>query len=208
MNMHKISTIALIAAVGFGFVAAGFWTDEDSANTDKEDQITENVDTTGITPGTSFWAESKATEANQQDLTSAEPIPNMDDSLERQNLRERYETLNDQNEIFHVYLMSHGKVVSYFTAQGKVSSVNSKLTQTEQVFRVPGCNEHRSGNDCWKTVSSPQLDGSYGTNGDAVFFFTTDGSYVEWNGEYVVSQRPLSINTPISLEADVNASVN
>lgn len=30
---------------------------------------------------------------------------------------------------------------------------------------------------CFKTVESPQMDGSYGTNGAAIFFFTTSG---EW----------------------------
>lgn len=124
--------------------------------------------------------------------------------MERQNLRRRYETLNDQNQQFHVYLMSHGNVVSYYVAQGKVSSVNSKLTQPQQIVEDSG--DHYDGEQNDHVVSSPQLDGSYGTNGDAIFFFTTDGSYVEWNGEYLVSERPMNIQTPLSLEADVNVS--
>jgi len=48
-------------------------------------------------------------------------------------------------------------------------------------------------------VDSPQLDGSYGTNGDGIFFFTTEGAYVEWNGEYMVSDFPLKMSTTPAL---------
>lgn len=204
-------THAVIGLLALTIAASGcVSSQENPSGNQAEEELTENIDTTGITPGTSFWAEMKATEANQQQLTKEEPIPAMEDSLERQNLKQRYQTLNDQNEIFHVYLMSHGKVVSYFAAQGKVSSVNSKLTQPQQLVRCRSGDQGRydtvNSNDQHCVVSSPQLDGSYGTNGDGVFFFTTDGSYVEWNGEYVVSERPLNINTPLSLEAQVNVS--
>ncbi len=43
-------------------------------------------------------------------------------------------------------------------------------------------------------VESPALDGSYGTNGDGVFFFLTDGAYMEWNGKYLLSDRPVRLN--------------
>jgi len=125
----------------------------------------------------------------------------MESSLERANLIQRYQYLNDENNVHHVYLMSNdGKVVSYFVAQGKVSSVNSKLTNDAQIVASQQCLDETWNEDeaaCFKTVESPQMDGSYGTNGDAIFFFTTDGSYVEWNGKYVVSEEPLNIQTAI-----------
>lgn len=151
--------------------------------------------------GGSYVYEIKMTEKNQMNLVQKRPPFQMDDSLERQNLIQRYQYLNDKNNVHHVYLMSNdGKVVSYFVAQGKVSSVNSKLTNDLQPVRIPGCDSHNEGNDCWKVVESPQMDGSYGTNGDAIFFFTTSGEYVEWNGKYVVSEKPLNIQTAVSLE--------
>ncbi len=141
----------------------------------------------------------------------------MDNSLERQNLIDRYKYLNDRNNVHHVYLMSHdGKVVSYYTAQGKVSSVNSKLTNDRQLVKVPNA-EYDEANGAagpsgpnWKLVESPQMDGSYGSNGDAIFFFTTDGHYVEWNGLYVVSEEPKNIQTSVTLtdEVDENESEN
>lgn len=32
--------------------------------------------------------------------------------------------------------------------------------------------------------------------GDGIFFFTTEGAYVEWAGEYMVSDFPLKLSTP------------
>lgn len=204
MNTKRALGLALITVA---IVASGC-TAQDQINDKSQDiENSTNIDTSGAVPGATFWTEMKATEANQENLIKQQPIPGMENSLERENLVERYETLNNRDKIFHVYLMSHGKVVSYFTAQGKVSSVNSKLTQPEQLVRCRSGDQGEYDNadqrDKHCVVSSPQMDGSYGTNGDGVFFFTTDGSYVEWNGQYVVSERPLNIQTPLSLEADV-----
>lgn len=196
-KLGKASFILLIGLLTVGLTIGWF-----DSGPDKEEELSGEVNTENVELGDTFLTEAKATEKNHQGLVKAEPIPKMDDSLERENLIRRYDTLNDQNQIFHVYLMSFGKVVSYFPAQGKVSSVNSKLTQPEQLVpcdRTDGVGRH---GEC--VVSSPQLDGSYGSNGDAVFFYTTDGSYVEWNGEYLVSERPLNINTPLSLEKEVD----
>lgn len=199
----KNTRIAVAALLALTLIASGCA--DDGISDKKTDKLSGNIDVDkNLKIGQSYLAEMKATESNQQALVKSEPIPNMEKSLERSNLIKRYKTLNDQNEVFHVYLMSHGKVVSYFTAQGKVSSVNSKLTNPEQFVSCDRTQNMGRDEDC--VVSAPQLDGSYGTNGDGVFFFTTDGSYVEWNGEYMVSQRPLNIQTPLSLEADVNVS--
>lgn len=206
MNKNRIT----LALVTLAIVASGCTTANPNNNVDKNaDQLAKDsgIDTEGVQPGTSFLTEMKATESNQQTLVQKQPIPDMENSLERENLVERLRTLNDRDKVFHVYLMSHGKVVSYFTAQGKVSSVNSKLTQSQQLVKCDrgsdGEWEELFNKDDQCVVDSPQLDGSYGSNGDGVFFFTTDGSYVEWNGEYVVSERPLNIQTPLSLEAEV-----
>jgi len=150
--------------------------------------------------GTTHYFEQKFTELNQQRLVKATPPPKSDKSLERDNLARRYEFLNDQNKIFYVYLISYGKVMGYYTAQGKISSVNSRLTQEEQVIRGKyGCCDSNLN----VVVGSPQLDGSYGTNGDGIFFFTTEGAYVEWNAEYLVSDFPLTMSTPPLLVREI-----
>lgn len=149
--------------------------------------------------------EAALTETNQARLLTTNPPPTLDTSLERQNLIDRLELLNNQNKIFYVYLVSYGKVMAEYTAQGKISSVNSKLTTQEQVIKTPYYDSYNgAAGNLGLVVESPDLDGSYGTNGDAVFFFTTEGAYVEWSGEYFVSDFPLSLSTPPVLVRSLN----
>jgi len=157
-----------------------------------------------VAVGKTFNFEQKFTENNQERLVDGTPPPRLEKSLERENLKRRYEFLNDENKIFYVYLVSYGKVMAFHTAKGKVSSVNSRLTQEEQVIDVDmlGIDSYEA-NDA-VVVGSPQLDGSYGSNGDGIFFFTTQNAYVEWNGEYLVSDYPLKLSTPPQLVREVN----
>ena len=150
---------------------------------------------------TTSGQEAKLTESNQARLLTASPPPQLDKSLERENLIRRLDLLNDENKIFYIYLVSYGKVMAEYVAKGKISSVNSRLTTQEQIVKDPFANalDNRQG----KVVESPDLDGSYGTNGDAIFFFTTDGAYVEWAGEYMVSDFPLKLTTPPELVREI-----
>ena len=103
--------------------------------------------------------------------------------------------LNDENKLSYIYLVSYGKVMAFYTVKGKVSSVNSQITNPEQAL-----DDEHGGYDAGSVVlPSPAEDGSYGTNGDAVFFFTTEGVYVEWAGEYMLADQPLKLTTPPAL---------
>lgn len=189
--MNKSKTILItFLAIGLAASGASFLFGGSNSNDQTEDKLSENIDTSNVKLGQSFNTEMKSTEANHQDLVQKHPIPKMDKSLERENLIQRYNTLNDRDKIFHVYLFNHGKLIAYYTAQGKVSSVNSKLTQPDQL--VP-CDRSEGSWDEECVVSSPQLDGSYGTNGNGQFFFDTQGSYIETNMRYIVSERPLGL---------------
>jgi len=211
MNKN-MKLILIVVGIAFTVAMAGCLDNLENQNDGPDGGEIEsqtNVNLTGEI-GESYWFEVRATEKNQHGLVEAQPPFELDYSLERQNLIERYQHLNDRNNVHHVYLLSmDGKVVSYYTAQGKVSSVNSKLTNDRQIVHVSGCGfdggngAGGSKGPCYKTVESPQMDGSYGENGDAVFFFTTSGEYVEWNGWYLVSEEPKNIQTQVTLVEDV-----
>lgn len=141
---------------------------------------------------TTSGKEAALTEENQDRLLIASPPPKLTKSLERENLIRRLELLNDENKIFYIYLIDHGVVMAEYVCKGKVSSVNSKLTTQEQIVDDPWGYRDSSGG---RVVESPDLDGSYGSNGDAIFFFTTDGAYIEWPGVYHLSDFPLKLTT-------------
>lgn len=157
---------------------------------------------TGCPDGTSSTVaqEQKRTEANQQKLLKIQPPVSLDYSLERSNINKRTTLWNDENKISYIYLVSYGKVMAFYTIKGKVSSVNSQITNPEQIVQrryVSGGNRHTH------VLPSPAEDGSYGTNGDGIFFFTADGTYVEWAGSYMLADKPLKLSTPPELVREI-----
>lgn len=112
--------------------------------------------------------------------------------LERRNQVEKLKRFSDRNKIGYVYLISFGKLVGYWTIKGKVSAVNSQLTNQTQTWSMcSGCGDFGA--------ESIGDDGTWGTNegGDAgKFFFTTQGTMVVTDEHIVYSDQPLSINVP------------
>lgn len=218
MNRKLLLTLLVVSMIALAG-CAGF---DDTAPTDQGEELANSTgtDISGEI-GESAMFEMRLTESNQYGLIQAQPPVQMDESLERANLIRRYDYLNDRSNVHHVYMLSNdGEVINYAVAQGKVSSVNSKLTNDKQIVEVPGA-EFDHGNGAagaegpnFKVLESPQMDGSYGENGDAIFFFTTDGHYVEYNGIYLVSEEPKQINSPVTLvdevedDSDGNSSDN
>ena len=132
----------------------------------------------------SYGREQSITEVSQSNFNKNQPPKLLEWSLERDNLNKRNARWNNPNKVSYIYILSDtGIIISYFTIKGKVSSVNSKLTTNQQVVRRY-YNSATSG-----VVESPSMDGSYGSNGDAVFFFLTDGTYMEWAGKYLLSDN-------------------
>lgn len=136
--------------------------------------------------------EQELTEKNQTTLLENQPPTTLSWSLERDNINKRTNLWNNPNKVSYIYLVNYGKIMAFYTIKGKVSSVNSQITNPEQLtyrrMDSPVGIRYVEG-----TLPSPSEDGSYGTNGDAIFFFTTDGAYVEWHGDYMLSDQPLKL---------------
>ncbi len=157
--------------------------------------------------------EQNHTEENQRGLIATQPPPTLKSSLERANLIRRTNLWNDESKVSYIYLISFGKVMAFYTIKGKVSSVNSQLTNTDQLtwkcVKADGtyddngyCNSFGE-NVVSGSIPSPSEDGSYGTNGDGIFFFTTEGTYVEWSGEYMLADQPLKLSTQPELVREI-----
>lgn len=137
-------------------------------------------------------AEAKFSEDQQSRLLNAHPQPVLNYSLERVNLTERLNRFNDPNKVSYIYLLSDtGQIYAFLPIKGKVSSVNSKMSTGEQIVDDPFYWNNDGGG---QVVESPQEDGSYGTNGDAIFFFGAGGTYFEWNGKYLLADRPFQLS--------------
>lgn len=128
-----------------------------------------------------------------------QPTPtDLEYSLERYNLIRRAYWVNGQREkanalpceiekpLGYIVLFSGNTVVGKFVVDGKVSSLNSFLTPDSEYYSSDSINKWLS-----------DVDGSYGENDSGIFFFTPDGKYIEWSGEYLYSDIPFTVENPV-----------
>ena len=195
--MKKISAIALIICIA---VSCLFLTGCSSDNTNN---------TTGGTK-----ADTAAQKAVADTLSSNQPTPtDINYSLERYNLIRRAYWVNGQREkanallcaiekpLGYIVLFAGNTTVGRFVVDGKVSSLNSFLTPSN-VDKTYGSS---SGGYTTLTTEMADVDGSYGENDNGIFFFTPDGRYIEWTGEYLYSDIPFEIKNPVvSYEVSAN----
>lgn len=139
---------------------------------------------------------------NQAKLVTAVPMPQLTNSQERTNIAKRAELFNSPDKLSYIYLLSFGKVMAFYTVQGKVSSLNSFMSPQEQIVGADGTPCQSGWTVCF-TVQAPDVDGSYGNNPDGIFFFTTEGAYVEWKGDYMMSDQPLKLSTQPELVREI-----
>lgn len=142
-------------------------------------------------------------------LAKSQPTPtDINYSLERYNLIRRAYWVNGQREKaialpckvtkplgYIILLTESGAVLGNFVVDGKVSSLNSFLTPDSEYYEQEyGSNglSYGDGNN-WL----PDVDGSYGTNDNGIFFFTPDGKYIEWTGIYLYSDIPFTVDDPV-----------
>lgn len=148
-------------------------------------------------------------------LQENQPTPtDIDYSLERYNLIRRAYWVNGQREKanalpceiekplgYIVLFTESGSVVGRFVVDGKVSSLNSFLTPDSEYYEKNANYSTNSSSDTYVDRFSNKwladVDGSYGENDNGIFFFTTDGKYVEWTGIYLYSDIPFEVDAPV-----------
>lgn len=151
-------------------------------------------------------ADSDRTLAIADKLQDAQPTPtDINYSLERYNLIRRAYWVNGQREKanalpcsvekplgYIVLFTESGAIVNSFVVDGKVSSLNSFLTPDSEYYELV-----YGGTSSYVNEWLADVDGSYGTNDNGIFFFTPDGKYIEWTGTYLYSDIPFVVDTPI-----------
>lgn len=141
----------------------------------------------------------------QQRLTEIHPFPtDTPYSIYRFNLIRRHYWINGEMERamsmvfpgpslplgYVVLLAPNGGVVGSFPVQGSVTSLGYSLVPYSEYFERFLTNGTRN-----RWLANP--GGVYGTNNEGVFWFTPDGRYMEWNGTYLFSDIPFTVNDPV-----------
>ena len=139
------------------------------------------------------------------EIQANQPTPtDLEYSLERYNLIRRAYWVNGQREkamslpceiqrpLGYIILFSGNTVVGRFEVDGKVSSLNSYLTPDSDYYEYA-----YGGSSSYKNNWLADVDGSYGSNDNGIFFFTPDGKYIEWTGTYLYSDIPFIVENPV-----------
>lgn len=142
------------------------------------------------------WGEEEGNAA-RSDKTSAsnfdaqvdnDPVPNLSDSLERANIVEHLKRNNQPDRVRYIYLLADtGGVYAYYVIKGKVTSTAAQLTPTDEVV-------DRTNGDV--VTQAPTDDGSFGGDEGGIYFFTDQGTEIQWNGRWLLTDAPMRINTP------------
>lgn len=148
-------------------------------------------------------------ETTQKKLQEAVGVPEITNSTTRQAIADRAKVFDAQNKTTYIYLVSFGKVMAFYPVRGQVVSLRSYLTPVDRIVNSEGkqcdgwaCSS--SAGALGYVIAAPDIDGTYGDNVDGIFFFTADtGAYVEWKGEYLVSDQPLKFATQPELIREI-----
>ena len=150
-------------------------------------------------------AQEIAAKQNEQavnDLIANDSLPKITKSLERENIKRRAEFINQPDRIGYLYLLSeNGQLIKEVQVLGKASSLNNYITPMEEVaygrIETPVCTESLT-----YVAEAPDLDGTWGTRPEGIFWFTPDGVYQEWVGLYLYSSERMSFTSkPLLIEA-------
>lgn len=138
-------------------------------------------------------------------LIASQPTPtDIEYSLERYNLMRRAYWVNGMREkamtlvcpvekpLGYVVLFAGNAVLGSFVVDGKITSLNSYLTPDSEYYELV-----YGGTSTYANRWIADIDGSFGENDNGIFFFTPDGKYIEWNGTYLYSDIPFTVNTPV-----------
>ncbi len=109
------------------------------------------------------------------------------ENAEIDNIKRRLELTSQPGLLGYIVLLNEsGQPVYYTTVKGKVTSGGKRLTEPD-----------RSGS--WGSGqnnvvrAAPSDEGTYGSSGEYIFFWTQAGQYVQWNGKYFYSDKPIRL---------------
>lgn len=108
-------------------------------------------------------------------------------NAEIENITKRLQLTGNPDLLGFVVLLNEaGQPIMYTSVKGKVTSGGKRLTPTD-------VREDDFEGDMLR--AAPSDEGTYGSSTQYVFFWTTDGQYIQWSGNYLYSDQPFRLNT-------------
>lgn len=107
-------------------------------------------------------------------------------NAEQENIAARLKLTMNPGQIGFILLMNQaGQPIAYYGVKGKLTSGSKRLT-APQIRQRLDCGQY-----CNEALGDgPSDEGTYGSSDPYVYFWTTDGQYIQWNGAYLYSDKP------------------
>lgn len=130
----------------------------------------------------------------QREQAIADVQSTVTESYEIDNIGQRRLLYGKPGQISYVVLLAGPVVVDYFTVDGKCTSSKKRLLPGEKLVAITNGTDG-DGNYKYKgaALAVQSDDGTYGSSAEYIYCFTTDGRYVQWNGAYDVSDKPIEL---------------
>lgn len=123
------------------------------------------------------------------------------ENAEIDNIKRRLELTSDPGLTGFILLLNEmGQPIMYAGVKGKITSGGKRLTSPEQKWKLD-CGQY-----CGEDLGpAPSDEGTWGNSGEYVFFWTTAGQYIQWNGKYLYSDKPFRTTVePIVIATKTN----
>lgn len=119
------------------------------------------------------------------------------ENAEIENIKNRLNLTSNPGLTGFVLLMNEaGQPIMYTGVKGKITSGSKRLTRPQEL--VGGDRGEYNGSF---VVDSSSDEGTYGSSSPYIFFWTTNGQYMQRNGKYLYSDKPFRLSVePLVLE--------
>lgn len=108
------------------------------------------------------------------------------ENAEINQIKKRLELTSDPGLTGFVLLMNEaGQPIMYTGVTGKPSSSGKRLTRPQELKR--GDRGNYTGHF---VMDAPSDEGTWGRSAPYIYFWTTAGQYIQWNGKYLYSDKP------------------
>ncbi len=112
------------------------------------------------------------------------------ENAEIDNIKARLELTSNPGLTGFVLLMNQaGQPIMYTGVKGKITSSGKRLTAKTRL--ISGDRGQYKGSF---VVPAPSDEGTHGSSSPYIFFWTTSGQYIQWNGKYLYSDKPFRTN--------------
>ena len=123
---------------------------------------------------------SNSKETQSQKAEQAAQSISYTENAEIENIKNRLELTSNPGQMGFILLLNEsGQPIFYSGVKGKITSSGKRLTAPFEAVCCDGA-----------THPAPSDEGTWGSSDPYIYFWTTDGQYVQWNGKYMYSDKP------------------